>query len=277
MTLTLNDHSVPLLPAPVAPDASPAEETARERRSRSTAELLAEASATTDDAERSRLHEEIVRLNMGVAESVAARYRRRGVPDDDLTQVAYLGLVKAVQGFDASFDRDFLSYAVPTMRGEVRRYFRDHGWAVRPPRRIQELQARIAGVSDELSAMFGRSPRPKEVAAFLDVEEDEVIEALSAKGCFSPSSLDRPAAEGSSTSVGELMGHHDAGPDAAEARVVLAPVMHVLSERDRRIIYLRFFHGRTQSEIAEDIGVTQMQVSRLLARILKDLRAALED
>ena len=248
----------------------------RRERERSSARLLEEAWAAPDDLERQRLHDQVVRINMAVAVAVSARYRRRGVPDDDLAQVAYLGLVKAVQGFDPAYERDFLAYAIPTIRGEVRRYFRDHGWAVRPPRRIQELQPRIALAADELTQVLGRSPRPKEVAHFLDVDEDDVIAALSAQGCFTPASLDRPVGEDGSLTLGGLILSEDAEADAVDARAMLAPAMRDLSGRDRRILYLRFFAGLTQREIADDIGVTQMQVSRLISRILADLRGALQ-
>ena len=187
----------------------------------------------------------------------------RGIGKDDLMQAAYVGLVKAVQGFDPSFERDFLSYAVPTVTGEVKRYFRDYGWTVRPPRRVQELQAQISRASSELSQTLHRSPKPSEVAEFLSVDVDSVIEALAADGCFTPASLDVP------------VGEDDADLGRAEARILLAPAVRRLAPRDRRILELRFFHGWTQEQIAGDIGVTQMQVSRLLARILSDLRAEL--
>jgi RNA polymerase sigma-B factor len=244
-------------------------------RSEITARLLRQIAETTDDLEAKRLRDEVVVLNMGVARAIAARYRDRGISRDDLMQAAYVGLVKAVQGFDPSFERDFLSYAVPTVTGEVKRYFRDFGWTVRPPRRVQELQAQISRVSADLSQELHRSPRPSEVAGRLGVEVDAVIEALAADGCFTPASLDVPVGEDGSASLGELMGQDDADLGRAEARILLGPAVRRLGERDRRILELRFFHGWTQEQIAGDIGVTQMQVSRLLARILGDLRAEL--
>jgi RNA polymerase sigma-B factor len=247
----------------------------RTTRVEHTAQLLAEASATSDDAERHRLLDEVVLLNMGVANALAARYRHRGVSIEDLRQVAYLALVKAARGFDSASGHEFLSYAVPTIRGEIKRHFRDHGWSVRPPRRIQELQGRIAIADSELSAALGRSPRPAEVADHLGTPLDDVLEALAADGCFTPTSLDRPVGPEGDTTIGEMLGNDDRGRDAAEARVLLGPALRNLSERDRRILMLRFFRGWTQSEIAEDIGVTQMQVSRLLSRILEGLREEL--
>lgn len=256
---------------------TPTSTPARSGRAERTAELLQRASETENEEERTALLDEVVVLNMGVADAVAARYRSRGIPQDDLQQVAYLALTKATRRYDpASAGSDFLSYAVPTMRGEVRRYFRDQGWVIRPTRRIQELQAAVYAASEELSATLGRSPRPSEIAEHLDEPLSDVHEALATDGCFQPASLDRPVTtESGSTTLGALMGEEETGWDAVEARVALRPVVRDLDERDRRILQLRFFDGCTQSEIARDIGVTQMQVSRLLSRIMRDIRADL--
>ena len=240
-----------------------------------TAELLEQIARTRDGDERNRLQDEVVLLNMGVARAIAHRYRQRGLATDDLVQAAYVGLVKAVRGFDPVHGRDFLSYAVPTVTGEVKRYFRDFGWTVRPPRRVQELQAQISRASSELSQELGRSPRPSDVAERLDVSEEAVLEALAADGCFTPASLDVPVGEDGAATLGDLMPDEEVEFASAEARVVLGPAVRRLAKRDRRILELRFFEGWTQEQIAQDIGVTQMQVSRLLSRILKDLRAEL--
>jgi RNA polymerase sigma-B factor len=244
-------------------------------RADTTLRMLREAAAC-DPEERRRLLHQVVTTNMCVATAIAARYRTRGIPTEDLQQVAYLALVKAAQGYDAEIGHDFLSYAVPTIRGEIKRHFRDLGWTVRPPRRIQELQARITAADAVLSQGLGRSPRPSEVAEHLGEDIEDVTEALATVGCFTPSSLDRPAGEQGTMTVSDLLGSEDAGQDAVEARVVLAPLVRGLAERDRRILLLRFFHGWTQQEIADDIGVTQMQVSRLLTRIMADLRKGLQ-
>ena len=210
---------------------------------------------------------------MGVADAIASHYRRRGIPDDDLRQVAYLALTKAAQKFDADAGHDFLSYAVPTIRGELRRYFRDNGWMVRPPRRVQELQSRVFNAEVELSTTLGRSPSVSEVALHLDVPRRDVEEALGAEGCFTPTSLDRSAGSaGSNTTVGDLLGVDGVETGSVEARAVLAPVVRRLSARDRQVLRLRFFDDCTQREIAEQIGVTQTQVSRVLSRIMKELR-----
>lgn len=223
---------------------------------------------------RAAIEAEIIELNMVVAADCARRYRGRGIATDDLDQVAYLGLVKAVRGFDPERGYDFLSFAVPTIRGELRRHFRDQGWALRPPRSIQELQTKILAVESDLAQELGRSPRPSDLARHLDVDLEQVLDALGATGCFSPASLDAPTPEGEEA-IGDRLGGLDRGFDDADARLTLAAVMRGLTPRERRILELRFFGGYTQAEIGADIGVTQMQVSRLLNRILERLRKRL--
>jgi RNA polymerase sigma-B factor len=245
------------------------------RRSRTTDLLAAAADAGPD--ERRILLGQVVELNMGVAEALAKRYRDRGIATDDLRQVAFLALVKAANGFDTTRDDvDFLSYAIPTIRGELRRHFRDHGWMVRPTRRIQELQTRINKTSEELSVILQRAPRPSDLAAHLAVDECDVIEALSADGCFTPYSLDRPQPSGNAT-VGDLKGEEDPGHLAAEARVILAPLLEELAPRDQYIVHRRFVDGWTQREIGDEIGLAQMQVSRQLTRIMAKLRDMVGD
>ena len=251
-------------------------ELSREERRRLTADLLTQA-ARAGDRERRALWDRVVVLNMEVARSIASRYRGRGIADEDLDQVSFVGLVKAVRRFKVGYDGDLLSYAVPTIRGEIRRHFRDRGWTVRPPRRIQELQGRIWEARDQLVQNLGRSPRPTEVADFVGEALDDVVEALAAKECFTPASLDRPVAPGATTSLADLQGGEDNQAGPSEARLVLAPAVRRLKERDRRILFLRFFEGCTQEEIAREIGVTQMQVSRILSRIFSELRGQLED
>ena len=183
--------------------------------------------------------------------------------------MAALALTKAARGYDVTTGHDFLSYAVPTIRGELRKHFRDHGWMIRPPRRIQELQARINAAESELSNRLGRSPQPAEIADHLDECTESVIEALASDGCFVPASLDHPA--------GVDGAHHAGRPAARSTTTPTAPPRRGwccarccvdLGERDRQILAMRFCEGLTQREIAERIGVTQMQVSRLLTRIL---------
>ena len=241
-----------------------------EDRREATARLFALVEQTEGD-ERQGHQDEIVRLNMAVARDCARRYRGRGVATDDLEQVAYVGLVKAVRGFDPDRGFDFLAFAVPTVRGELRRHFRDLGWALRPPRSIQELQTRILAAEADLTQELGRSPRPSDFARHLDVDLEHVVDALGASGCFAPTSLDLPTGDGDAA-LGDQLGGLDPGFETAEARVTLAAVMRGLTPRERRILELRFFGGRTQAEIGADIGVTQMQVSRLLNRILSRMR-----
>src|SRR6195952_237014 len=249
----------------------------RQDRNAHTRELFLQAANATSDEERKQLLESVIVLHVDLAHAEAARYRSRGIPLDDLRQVAALALTKAARGFDVTAGHDFLSYAVPTIRGELRKYFRDHGWMIRPPRRIQELQARINVADGELSRKLGRSPRPVEIAEHLGENPESVIEALASDGCFVPASLDHPAGGDGITTLGDLLAGEDPEHDASEARLMLGPVVRRLSPRDRRILDLRFYEGLTQREIAVKIGVTQMQVSRLLTRILGQLRNEVGD
>jgi RNA polymerase sigma-70 factor (sigma-B/F/G subfamily) len=243
-------------------------------RATRTHDLLLQAANTSEPAEISHIHEQVVLLNLEIAESIVARYRNRGVAVEDLVQVACLGLMKAVRGFDANKSDSFLSYAVPTILGEVKRFFRDNAWTVKPPRRIQELQAEISASAARLTQTQGSIPSAADIAADLGLGVAEVDEAMVADGCFAPSSLDRRSAtvDDDSGSLADVLGEDDAGFASAEAIVALRPLCAELSERDRRIIYLRYFHEWTQARIAEEFGVTQMQISRLLARILGQLR-----
>lgn len=248
----------------------------RHDRAQRTDEVLARLDSARSARRRSELLDELIRLNMPVARSLAARYRGRGIADEDLEQVAYLALVRVARCYDHASGHDFLSYAVPSIRGELRRHFRDQGWMVRPPRRVQELQARIAATESALSTELGRPPRSGELAEALDAPVDDVVEAMAANGCFTPTSLDQVVRANAGGGLGDQLGEEEAGLAAAEARVVLAPALRRLGARDRTIVTMRFFGQRTQQEIAEEIGVTQMQVSRLLSRICRRLRDDVE-
>lgn len=238
-------------------------------------DLLIRASQETDPVERERLQNEVVVLHMGLARAIAARYRNRGIAEDDLVQAASIALLKATRGFDPAMGVEFLSYAVVTMKGEVKRQFRDFGWMVRPPRPIQKLQADVSRAEGELIQVLGRSPKVAEVAEHLGATEDEVLEALSADGCFTPTSLDTPVGSDASAVLGDLLPDEDKAMTEAEARVMLAPAVRALPERERTVLYLRFFKQQSQAQIADEIGVTQMQVSRILARVLGQLRGQL--
>ncbi len=244
-------------------------------RSALSARLLRQAATEADPVERKRLQDEVVVLHMGLARAIAGRYRGRGIAEEDLRQAAAMALIKAARNFDADNGAEFLSYAVVTMKGEVKRQFRDFGWMVRPPRPIQKLQADVSHADGELTHRLGRSPTVGEVAAHLGVPEEDVLEALSADGCFTPTSLDSPVGADGTGVLGDLIEGDDSAMSEAEARVMLAPAVRELPERDREVLYLRFFKQQTQVQIAEEIGVTQMQVSRILARVLTQLRGRL--
>ncbi|GEP40541.1 RNA polymerase sigma factor [Nocardioides psychrotolerans] len=201
--------------------------------------------------------------------AVARRYRGRGIADEDLQQVACLALVRAVRRFDAGHDRDFLAFAVPTMSGEIKRYFRDHGWMVRPPRRVQELRARALALrsstrEDELPL------GDHDLAARLEVGVEDLREALGASGCFSPDSLDRTTGDQPHLEMADP--GSEGAMDSLEARVTLGPLLRVLDERERVIVQLVYAEGWLQREVAEHLDITQAQVSRLLVRILTKMR-----
>jgi len=244
-------------------------------RSALSTRLLTQAFTESDPVERKRLQDEVVVMHMGLARAISARYRGRGVAEEDLVQAASMALLKAARSFDPSHGVEFLSYAVVTMKGEVKRQFRDYGWMVRPPRPVQKLQADVSRADAELTQTLGRSPRVAEVAAHLGVEEDDVLEALSADGCFSPTSLDTPVGPDGAGVLGDLIPDDDKAMTEAEARVMLAPAVRALPDRERQVLYLRFFKQQSQAQIAEEVGVSQMQISRILSRVLERLRGQL--
>jgi RNA polymerase sigma-B factor len=230
-----------------------------------------------DPGRRGALLDEVVLINIGVADAVAMRYAARGVPSDDLVQVARLALVRAVHGFDLSRECDFLAYAVPSITGAVKRHFRDVAWTVRPPRRVQEAQLQLNSARPVMLQRLGREPTVAEIAAHLSLDEETVIEALAADSCFTPDSLDRPVDDGEgSLELSGCIGSADPGFALSEQRTVLGPLIKALPDRDRKVLELRFIEGLTQREVGQRIGVTQMQVSRILARILGQMRVAFE-
>ena len=249
----------------------------REDRARRTSTIVEELRGGVTESRRQELVDELIEANLAVARSMAARYRNRGIDTDDLEQVALIGLVKAARRFDASSGHDFMSYAVPTVRGELRRHFRDSGWMIRVPRRVQQLQTRIRDVQHELEARLGASPRPSQIAAHLGVDLDEVVEALAADGCFRPASLDSKGEEQERGTIADVLGHEDPELASIEARLVLDTALDRLTEREQQILRWRFEDERTQQEIADLVGLTQAQVSRTLARILARLRTDLSE
>ena len=246
----------------------------KQRIADSTHELLLEADSTPDPRHQELL-DEVVILNAPVARSIASRYRSKGVDPDDLEQVAYLGLVKAANGFRVDASTAFLSYAVPTIRGELKRYFRDCAWTVRPPRRVQEVQGSIAAAEPELIQRLGHVPTDAETAAALGTDAAEIAEASSVRGCFTTLSLDAPGSTDGGTSLLDTVADDEDGYDLVENVHTLTPVVAGLGDRDKRILELRFRNGFTQEEIGQELGVSQMQVSRLLRGILDRLRTDL--
>ena len=239
-------------------------------RAERTSRLLAAASLAPPP-ERAALEVRVVEANMTVAAQIAARYRGRGVPAEDMEQVAYMALVKAVRRYEDAPGRDFLSFAVPTIRGEIKRYFRDHGWTVRPPRTIQAAQAEIGRAEGQLLQELGRSPRPSEIAERLELDLDLVVEALGANGCFLPTSLEAMMA-GDGSTARKWLADEDNGFHRAETVVMLKPLLADLSERERLMLEMRFFQGATQAEIGDVLGVSQNQVSRMLSSLMARLR-----
>ncbi|GAA1932757.1 sigma-70 family RNA polymerase sigma factor [Nocardioides hwasunensis] len=217
---------------------------------------------------------ELTLANMPVARRIARKFEGRGCDAVDLEQTAYLALVKAAQRFDAAAGHDFLSYVVPCITGEVKRLFRDHGWMVRPPRAVQELQALVEVERTRPMPVTGRPPNDRDVAARLDVPLDAVRQALAARGCFSPTSLDRPVPGTVDLAFADTLvdGRSAQGYASAEARAVLGPGLSALGAADRRLLQLSFVEERTQREIGDELGLSQSQVSRLIQDVLGRLR-----
>jgi RNA polymerase sigma-B factor len=229
-------------------------------------ELLRRWHEEGDEAART----EAVARMLPLARSLARRYANRGEPLDDLEQVASLGLVKAVDRFDITRDVRFATYAVPTIAGELKRHFRDRGWMLRVPRDIQELSGRLGSVRERLVHDLSRSPTADELARELGCDVERVLEALSAAEAYRTLSLDQPLDDGGGPL--ECVGDDDGGYERAEARVMLAGGLAHLAAREREIVRLRFVEGLTQREIAEQIGISQMHVSRLIRRAVDQLR-----
>ncbi|WP_018681140.1 SigB/SigF/SigG family RNA polymerase sigma factor [Actinokineospora enzanensis] len=236
---------------------------------------LVELSA--EDTRREAVRDKLVTGHLPLAEHIALRFTHRGVGREDLTQVATVGLIHAVDRFDPGRGIDFLSFAVPTIMGEVRRYFRDTAWAVRVPRRLKELHLTITAASNELSQRLGRAPTPSEIATHLGMNREEVYEGLEAGQVYQSVSLDEALSSGDPDSdpLADTLGEEDSTLRGIEDHESLRPLIEKLPERERRILMLRFFRNMTQTQIAEKIGVSQMHVSRLLTRTLETLRAGL--
>ncbi|MEU6811244.1 SigB/SigF/SigG family RNA polymerase sigma factor [Streptomyces sp. NPDC046831] len=227
------------------------------------------------DPRYAELRNQLVRMHLPLVEHLARRFRNRGEPLDDLTQVATIGLIKSVDRFDPERGVEFSTYATPTVVGEIKRHFRDKGWAVRVPRRLQELRLALTTATAELSQLHGRSPTVHELAEKLAISEEEVLEGLESANAYSTLSLDVPDTDDESPAVADTLGAEDEALEGVEYRESLKPLLEDLPPREKRILLLRFFGNMTQSQIAQEVGISQMHVSRLLARTLAQLREKL--
>ncbi|HVE99198.1 MAG TPA: RNA polymerase sigma factor SigF [Mycobacteriales bacterium] len=249
---------------------SRSERTASERaRAR---ELFAELAADGGPEVR----DELVRMHLPLVEYLARRFRNRGEPLEDLVQVATIGLIKSVDRFDLERGVEFSTYATPTIVGEIKRHFRDKGWAIRVPRRLQELKLTLTKATAELSQTLGRSPTVAELAQHIGLTEEEILEGLESANAYSAVSLDAPdTGDDDSPAVADSLGQFDDALEGVEYRESLKPLLEKLPVREKKILMLRFFGNMTQSQIAAELGISQMHVSRLLARTLAQLRVGL--
>lgn len=258
-------------------------ELSRDQRSELTARLVADLFAAVergDELDQEALRHQIVLANAAVARRLSRRFQHRGLADDDLEQTAYVALVAAVRRFDPAHGHDLLSYVVPCITGELKRHFRDHGWTIRVPRRLQEVQGLIARDDAEvLDEPTYSTVTVAHLAVRLGLTTTEVVAALGARGCFRPASLDAPAGE-EGFSVGDLLasvedGSGDRAHDEAEARAMVAAAIRLLGDDDRRVLRLRYDEDRSQQAVARELGISQAQVSRTLLRIHDTLRPVL--
>ncbi len=238
--------------------------------------LLAELDKLAlDDPGRNRVRDELVTMHLPLVQHLARRYRDRGEQLDDLEQAGTIGLIKAVDRFDPAKGVQLSTFATPTILGEIKRHFRDRTWAIKVPRRLQELQASVASRSDELSRTLGRSPTVREIAESLAISEDDVLDAIEVRHAYTTASLDAGHDDDDTGALADTIGTYDPALENVVDRESLRPLLARLPERERRIVMLRFFHNRSQTQIAEELGISQMHVSRLLGRTLAQLRAGL--
>jgi RNA polymerase sigma-B factor len=221
-----------------------------------------------------RRREAIFNRCLPLADRIARHYGGRGEDIEDLTQVARLGLVKAVNRFDPSKGSHFVAFAVPTMMGEVRRHFRDHGWSMHVPRRLKDRHGHITRATTELTQTLGRAPNAGQLADALDMSREDIVDSMLAAEAYRVHSIDAPVSSGDSAPrmVSDTVGEVDFGFDRITDQETVRPLLAALPERERTVLYLRFFESMTQSQIAEHIGVSQMHVSRILEKTLRELR-----
>jgi RNA polymerase sigma-B factor len=249
-------------------------QTTREQSMALFADFTAEG---VDEARRTECRDALVVLHLPLVEHCARRFRNRGEPYDDLLQVGTIGLLKSIDRFDPDRGVEFSTYATPTIIGEIKRYFRDKGWAIRVPRRLQEMRMMIGAATSELSQSLGRSPTPREIAERIGVTVEDVMEGLESSNAYSTLSLDAggDGSDEGGPSMLDAIGEDDAALEHVEIRESIKPLIEQLPAREKQILLLRFFRGMTQSQIAAEIGVSQMHVSRLLNRTLEQLRESL--
>ncbi len=229
-----------------------------------------------DDPQRQVVRDNLVEMHLPLVQYLARRFRNRGEPYDDLVQVATIGLIKSVDRFDLERGVAFTTYATPTIVGEIKRHFRDKGWTIRVPRRLQELKLSLGKATAELSQKLGRSPTVAELAVHIGVSEEDILEGLESANAYSAVSLDAPdGSDDDSPAVSDSLGSLDDALEGVEYRESLKPLLERLPPREKKILLLRFFGNMTQSQIAAEIGISQMHVSRLLARTLSQLREGL--
>ena len=231
------------------------------------------------EATRLMARDGLVTLHLPLVEHCARRFRNRGEPLEDLVQVGTIGLIKSIDRFDVGRGVEFSTYATPTIIGEIKRHFRDKGWAIRVPRRLQELRMQIGSTTAELTQTLGRSPTPRELAEAIGCSVEEIIEGIESSNAYSTLSLDAADDNGEDSGVSmlEMMGLDDVQLEHVEIRESIKPLLESLPPREKRILLLRFFKNKTQSEIADEIGVSQMHVSRLLNRTLDQLRTSFQE
>ncbi|MFF8900179.1 RNA polymerase sigma factor SigF [Streptomyces lydicus] len=220
----------------------------------------------------------LIEMNMSMVRYVARRYRNRGDDMEDIVQVGTIGLIKAIDRFDLTREVEFSTFAVPYILGEIKRFFRDTGWAVHVPRRLQELRSELAKAKEQLHIQLDRDPTVRELAAHLKLSEDEVIEGIVAANGYTAGSLDTPTDPDPSDqgrALADVLGEDDPGMETVEDLHTLAPLLRKLDERERQLIELRYGQEMTQSQIGAELGVSQMHVSRLLSRTLSKLRTGM--
>lgn len=276
--MNLPDHEPASQNGAPAPPISPVRSTGDQVRATSALLFAQLESLAPGSPERVQVREELVHLHLPLVDHCARRFRNRGEPLEDLVQVGIIGLLKAVDRFETARGVEFASYATPTVIGEIKRHFRDRGWAIRVPRRLQELRLQITAATADLSQTLGRSPTPRELAELIGCTVDEVVEGIASGNAYSTLSLDATDADDErGSSLADVLSEDDDALEHVEIRESVMPLLDRLGPRERQILVLRFFRNMTQSQIAAEVGISQMHVSRLLTRTLEQMRRTLED